>query len=76
VNGEPFRIAVVGAGRMGRVHIAALGGSHEIVVGAVIEPLEATRSELARHGVPTFATPLQVPAVRTLAARARGGIDT
>ncbi len=53
---ETFHIAVIGAGRMGRVHIAALEGSHEVDVRAVVEPVESTRTELARRGVRTFTT--------------------
>ncbi len=51
---ETFRLAVVGAGRMGRVHIAALERSREVEVTAVVEPVESTRSALARRGVRTF----------------------
>lgn len=56
MNDQPFRIAVIGAGRMGRVHIAALERSQEVDVAAVVEPVESTRGELARGGVRTFAT--------------------
>jgi myo-inositol 2-dehydrogenase/D-chiro-inositol 1-dehydrogenase len=33
-----FRIGLVGAGRMGRTHLAALSGSSEVVVAGVVEP--------------------------------------
>ncbi len=53
---ETFRIAVIGAGRMGRVHIAALESSHQVDVAAVVEPVESARSDLARRGARTFTT--------------------
>jgi myo-inositol 2-dehydrogenase / D-chiro-inositol 1-dehydrogenase len=56
VSPVPFRIAVIGAGRMGRVHLAALAKSHLVEVVAVLEPVEATRRELAQAGLRTFAT--------------------
>ncbi|HUA05334.1 MAG TPA: Gfo/Idh/MocA family oxidoreductase [Solirubrobacteraceae bacterium] len=56
MNDGSFRIAVVGAGRMGRVHIAALERSDNVDVAAVVEPVESARAEIAAGGVPTFAT--------------------
>jgi myo-inositol 2-dehydrogenase / D-chiro-inositol 1-dehydrogenase len=56
VSEAPFRIAVIGAGRMGRVHLAALSRSQEIEVAAVVEPVDAIRSALGRPGLRTFAT--------------------
>jgi myo-inositol 2-dehydrogenase / D-chiro-inositol 1-dehydrogenase len=56
VSEETFRIAVVGAGRMGRVHIAALERSHKVDVVAVVEPVDSTRSALAGRGLRTFTT--------------------
>ena len=56
MNEDTFRLAVIGAGRMGRVHIAALGRSREVDVTAVVEPVAATREELARGGLRTFTT--------------------
>jgi myo-inositol 2-dehydrogenase/D-chiro-inositol 1-dehydrogenase len=56
VNEDTFRLAVIGAGRMGRVHIAALERSREVDVTAVVEPVAATREELARGGLRTFTT--------------------
>ncbi len=53
---ETFRVAVVGAGRMGRVHIAALERSQKVDVEAVVEPVESTRSDLARRGLRVFTT--------------------
>lgn len=67
MNQETFRMAVVGAGRMGRVHIAALERSHAVEVAAVVEPVESTRISLERHGVRTFANVADL--------LAEGGID-
>ena len=36
----PFRIAVVGGGRMGQMHIRALAASDAVKVVAVVEPDE------------------------------------
>ena len=41
-----FRLALVGAGRMGRTHLRALSGSDAVRVVAVVEPAEASRSGL------------------------------
>jgi myo-inositol 2-dehydrogenase/D-chiro-inositol 1-dehydrogenase len=56
VNGGQFRIAVVGAGRMGRVHLDALARSDQVEVVAVLEPVDAIRRGLADRGLRTFAT--------------------
>jgi len=45
-----FRLALVGAGRMGRTHLAALAGSTDVVVSDVVEPVAEVRSGLAREG--------------------------
>ena len=47
-----FRIGLVGAGRMGRTHLAALSESSEVEVAGVVEPYPS--QELS--GVPVFAT--------------------
>jgi myo-inositol 2-dehydrogenase / D-chiro-inositol 1-dehydrogenase len=52
---EPVRIALVGAGRMGRVHLGALQNSDAIELVGVVEPVARTRAELAVDGVPTYA---------------------
>ena len=43
---EVFRLAVVGAGRMGRTHMRALSNSDRVRVVAVVEPSEASRATL------------------------------
>lgn len=48
---EPVRIALIGAGRMGQVHLGALQGSDEIELAGVVEPFAATRGELKAAGV-------------------------
>ncbi len=48
------RIAVVGAGRMGRVHLSALQSSEEITVAAVVEPFAATRERLLAEGLAAY----------------------
>jgi myo-inositol 2-dehydrogenase / D-chiro-inositol 1-dehydrogenase len=53
---EPVRIALVGAGRMGRVHLGALQDSDEIELAGVVEPVDRSRAELAVHGIATYPT--------------------
>src|SRR4051794_25637392 len=49
-------IAVVGAGRMGSVHMRALGETRLARLAAVVEPLAKPRERAARlYGVPPFA---------------------
>ena len=52
---EPFRIALIGAGRMGQTHLAALGRSERVMVTAIVEPVDRTRAELAVRGYRTHA---------------------
>src|SRR4051812_5434507 len=50
-------IAVVGAGRMGSVHLRALGETRLAQLAAVVEPVAKARVRVAeRYGVPAFAT--------------------
>jgi myo-inositol 2-dehydrogenase/D-chiro-inositol 1-dehydrogenase len=48
---NPLRVAVVGAGRMGRVHLRALALTERLVATAVVDPDPAARDA----GVPWFA---------------------
>jgi myo-inositol 2-dehydrogenase/D-chiro-inositol 1-dehydrogenase len=41
---DVFRLAVAGAGRMGRTHMRALSASEHVRVAAVVEPSEASRA--------------------------------
>ncbi len=43
----PFRIGLVGAGRMGRTHLRALAGSGVVTVTAIAEPSAAARQAVA-----------------------------
>ena len=49
-------VAVVGAGRMGGVHLRALGRTMQARLAAVVEPFAAARERAARLGVPTHAS--------------------
>jgi myo-inositol 2-dehydrogenase/D-chiro-inositol 1-dehydrogenase len=50
------RIAVVGAGRMGRVHLDALQMSRGAVASAVVEPVDAAREAARAVGLAAHAT--------------------
>ena len=50
---ERFRIALIGAGRMGQTHLAALERADRVVVTAIVEPVAPTRAELAARGYRT-----------------------
>jgi myo-inositol 2-dehydrogenase / D-chiro-inositol 1-dehydrogenase len=50
-----FRLGLVGAGRMGRVHLQALSVSETVRVVAVVEPSEAARTSLHDAGVAVHA---------------------
>jgi myo-inositol 2-dehydrogenase / D-chiro-inositol 1-dehydrogenase len=48
---ERLRLIVVGAGRMGRVHLAAIEGATSVEAVAVVEPFDAARSALEGSGL-------------------------
>ena len=48
------RIALIGAGRMGQVHLAALQSSEEIEVAGVVEPAAAIQEQLEEGGVTVY----------------------
>lgn len=50
-----LRIAVIGAGMIGRTHIEALVGSPDASLAAVADPTPAAQALAAKHGVPHFA---------------------
>jgi myo-inositol 2-dehydrogenase / D-chiro-inositol 1-dehydrogenase len=52
----PVRIALVGAGRMGQVHLRAMEASDAIQLAGVVEPVVATRDALVARGVRVHAT--------------------
>ena len=47
-------IALVGAGRMGSVHLEALKRAEGVRLAAVVEPFEPTRARVAENGIPTY----------------------
>jgi myo-inositol 2-dehydrogenase/D-chiro-inositol 1-dehydrogenase len=51
---ESFRLALIGAGRMGRTHLTAIRGSSEVSITGVVEPYP--NQELLATGVPVFAS--------------------
>lgn len=53
---KPVRVAVVGAGHLGRIHARILAGLPETTLVAVVDPLENSRREVAaQHGVSAYA---------------------
>lgn len=44
---NPLRIAVVGGGRLGRIHARLLGQNPDFFLAAVVDPLEKARQEIA-----------------------------
>ena len=50
-----FKLALVGAGRMGRNHLRALSGSDHVKVTAIAEPAEAARAALSSTGAEVYA---------------------
>jgi myo-inositol 2-dehydrogenase/D-chiro-inositol 1-dehydrogenase len=52
---EPVRLCVVGAGRMGRVHLEALAGSDTVAPVAVVEPVDALRAAATAGGLTGYA---------------------
>jgi myo-inositol 2-dehydrogenase/D-chiro-inositol 1-dehydrogenase len=53
---EAVRIALIGAGRMGQVHLGALRSSKAIEVAGVVEPFGPTRDQLRATGVEVHET--------------------
>ena len=50
-----FRLGLIGAGRMGQTHLAALKSSTTVAVTAIVEPRAEVASELAANGYRVFA---------------------
>ena len=63
----PFRLGLVGAGRMGRTHLRALAGSERVAVTAIAEMAPAARLAVAAPGVWLHASVAEM--------LASGGID-
>jgi myo-inositol 2-dehydrogenase / D-chiro-inositol 1-dehydrogenase len=64
---DPFRLGLIGAGRMGRTHLRALAGSSKVTITAIAEPFEAARASAASGGIRGFASVAELVA--------GGGID-
>jgi len=54
-SGDQVRVAVVGAGRMERIHLRALAAARGAAPAAVAEPVASVREELAAAGLRTHA---------------------
>jgi myo-inositol 2-dehydrogenase / D-chiro-inositol 1-dehydrogenase len=65
----PFRLGLVGAGRMGRTHLRALGGSDRVAVTAIAEMSPGARAAVGAAGVTLHASPAEM-----LAAAAIDGV--
>lgn len=52
----PFRLGLIGGGRMGRTHLRALEGSAQVTVVAVAEPFEAAAAQLREQGLAVYPT--------------------
>jgi myo-inositol 2-dehydrogenase/D-chiro-inositol 1-dehydrogenase len=50
----PARVALIGAGRMGRVHLEALLAARGVELAAVVEPVAALRRQLATGRAPCY----------------------
>jgi len=50
----PFRLGLVGAGRMGRTHLRALAGSERVAVTAIAEMSPAAREAVAATGAAVY----------------------
>jgi myo-inositol 2-dehydrogenase / D-chiro-inositol 1-dehydrogenase len=52
----PFRLGLIGAGRMGRTHMRALADSSEVAITAIAEPSPQSRSTLTGDGFSVHAS--------------------
>jgi myo-inositol 2-dehydrogenase / D-chiro-inositol 1-dehydrogenase len=52
----PFRLGLIGAGRMGRTHLRALAGLDTVTIAAIAEPSPAARDDVAGTGLPLHAS--------------------
>ena len=50
----PFRLGLIGGGRMGRTHLRALKDSTEVTVVAVTEPVDASATQLREQGLAVY----------------------
>jgi myo-inositol 2-dehydrogenase / D-chiro-inositol 1-dehydrogenase len=68
----PFRLGLVGAGRMGRMHLRALAGSDRVAVTAIAEPSAAARTAPGGPGIAPGVTLHASPAEMVAAAAIDG----
>jgi predicted dehydrogenase len=61
----PLQIALVGAGLIGRAHLARLDASPECGCAAICDPTEAARALAAERGLPWFPSPREMLAAMT-----------
>jgi myo-inositol 2-dehydrogenase / D-chiro-inositol 1-dehydrogenase len=54
MDSESPRIALVGAGRMGSIHLEALARAEGTRLAGVVEPFAAARASVARRGIATY----------------------
>jgi myo-inositol 2-dehydrogenase/D-chiro-inositol 1-dehydrogenase len=52
----PFRLGLIGGGRMGRTHLRALEFSVQVTIVAVAEPFEASAAQLREQGLAVYPT--------------------
>jgi myo-inositol 2-dehydrogenase / D-chiro-inositol 1-dehydrogenase len=52
----PFRLGIIGGGRMGRTHLRALKGSQVVECVVVAEPFEPSARELREQGLAVYST--------------------
>jgi myo-inositol 2-dehydrogenase / D-chiro-inositol 1-dehydrogenase len=50
----PFRLGLIGAGRMGRTHLRGLAGSEQVAITAIAEVSEAVRRTVPATGAPVY----------------------
>jgi myo-inositol 2-dehydrogenase/D-chiro-inositol 1-dehydrogenase len=55
-DGEPVRVAVLGAGRMGSAHLRALADARGAKTAAVVDPVDAIRGQLGATGLQTYSS--------------------
>ncbi|WP_089154322.1 Gfo/Idh/MocA family protein [Micromonospora sp. NBS 11-29] len=51
---DEFRLALVGAGRMGRHHLRALAGNRAVRISHVVDPVPAARAAVEAAGLPAY----------------------
>jgi myo-inositol 2-dehydrogenase / D-chiro-inositol 1-dehydrogenase len=56
MGAKRLRLAVIGAGRMGQVHLRALRTAPSVELSGVVEPVDALRAQVGAGGLPTYVT--------------------